>query len=159
MRNLLIFILFVSTTGASAADRPWSRGKGGAEVVLSIQHDAEVKAQLQQVAFAEPQGQCADLLTDSLVAEFASNGATVIDRLNLKRIMSEHKLNFGGAIDEKTTARIGKLVGAGSLIFVKVHECGTYQTRENKNSVDGLGVSRTLVPTTHGTLKASIQLV
>lgn len=150
-------VLFLTVTLPAAADMPWSRG--GAQITVTIEHEAQVKTPLQQVAFAEPTGKCADLLSDSLVADFAMNGATVIDRQNFKRIMAEHKLNLSGAIDQKTAAKIGKLLGAGSLIFIKVHECNTYRTREIHNSVDGLGVSRTPVPTTRGTLKASLQVV
>jgi len=137
---------------------PWSR-ESGPQVTVTIQHEAQVKTPLEQVAFAEPTGKCSELLTDSLVADFAMNGAIVIDRINFKRIMAEHKLNLTGAVDQKTAAKIGRLLGTGSLIFVKVHDCSTYKTREIHNSVDGLGVSRTPVPTTRGTMKASIQVV
>ena len=126
---------------------------------MTINHEAQVKTPLQQLAFTQPEGKCADLLTDALVADFTGSGATVIDRANFKRIMSEHKLNLSGAIDEKTAAKIGRLIGAGSLVFVKVHDCSTYKTKEIRNSLNGLGVKRTQVPTTRGTMKASIQIV
>jgi hypothetical protein len=158
MRSFLICTLFL-TTVATASGAPWSRLKGGSQVTVTIKHEAQVRTPLQQVAFAEPTGQCSDLLTDSLVADFASSGAVVIDRINFKRIMAEHKLNLGGAINEKTAAKIGKLIGTGSLIFVKVHDCSTYHTREFRAAVDGIGVKRNQVPTTRGALKASIQIV
>jgi hypothetical protein len=157
MRRLLISV-FVILALPVMAERPWSRGKSS-QITITTQHDAQVKAPLQQVAFAEPTGKCGDLLTDSLVADFALSGAVVIDRMNFKGIMAEHKLNLGGAINEKTAAKIGKLIGAGSLIFVKVHDCSAYKTKEFRNSVNGLGVKRVQVPTTRGSLKASIQLV
>lgn len=157
MRSFVVSILLVAAMSATA-DLPWSRGKGS-QITMTIQHDPLMKTPLSQIAFAEPSGKCADLLTDSLVADFAMNGATVIDRINFKRIMSEHKLNLGGAIDEKTAAKIGRLIGAGSLVFVKVHDCSSYKTKENRNSVNGLGVKRTVVPTTRGSMKASIQVV
>jgi hypothetical protein len=158
MSKFLISLLLAAMPITSSADFPWARGKA-AQVTMTIRHDAQVKTPLQQLAFAEPEGKCADLLTDALVADFAGSGATVIDRINFKRIMSEHRLNLGGAIDEKTAAKIGRLIGAGSLVFVKVHDCSTYKTKEIRNSLNGLGVKRTQVPTTRGTMKASIQIV
>lgn len=157
MRCFLVCALLVAAVPV-AADLPWSRG-GGSQITVTIPHDAQVKTPMQQVAFAEPAGKCADLLTDSLVADFATSGAVVIDRINFKRIMAEHKLNLTGAINEKTAAKIGRLIGAGSLVFVKVHDCTSYRAKENRNSLNGLGVKRTQVPTTRGSIKASIQIV
>jgi tetratricopeptide (TPR) repeat protein len=56
----------------------------------------------------------ANLITTRL---FESGRFEVVDRENLQRIMSEHRLNLVGAIDQNTAAEVGKLLGASALIF------------------------------------------
>jgi hypothetical protein len=126
------------------------------EITLTLDHDATVKAPLEHLAFMQPQGPCSEPLTDALVADFTGSGVTVVDRLHLKALMAEHKLNVGGTIDEKTAAKIGRLVGTGSLVFVKVYECKTYHTRESSISLNG---QRATVPTTRGLLRGSVQII
>jgi hypothetical protein len=157
MRRVIALLIAVIAVPATAG-LPWS-GDKVPHVSYTTKHEALVKTPLQQIAFAEPVGKCADLLADSLLADFAMSGVTVIDRNNLQRILAEHKFNITGAIDEKTAARIGKLIGAGSLVFIKVHDCTTSKVKELRNAVHGLGVKRTLVPTTRASMKASIQIV
>lgn len=55
----------------------------------------------------------ADLLTSKL---FESGKFEVLERAQLDRIMREHALNLSGAIDERTAAEVGKLIGATTLI-------------------------------------------
>src|SRR5260221_4902157 len=135
MRCVLVSLLILAAAMPAGAALPWSK-ENGSQITINIQHEAMMKTPLNQIAFAEPSGKCSDLLTDSLLADFAQSGAVVIDRINFKRIMDEHKLNLGGAIDEKTAAKIGRLIGAGSLVFVKVHDCSTYKAKEPRNTVN-----------------------
>jgi len=157
-RRVLLFLIVL--TCANAADGQfWSR-EAGSELSLTVNHEPTVKIPLEHVAFSQPQGPCSEPLSDALVADFASSGAIVIDRLHLKTMMTEHKLNLSGAVDSKTAAKLGKLIGAGSLVFLKVHDCKTEHTKEPTNSVDVKGtVNRDLVPTTRTSLKASLQIV
>jgi TolA-binding protein len=139
------------------ADMPWARGKG-TELTRIIEHHPQVRTPLDQIAFADPSGPCGDMLADLLVADFSASGTLVVDRLNLKRIMAEHRFNLGGAVDSKTAARLGRLIGAGSLMFVKAHECTTRKSLVLKEVVDGKNVKRMQIPTTFATVRASIQL-
>jgi hypothetical protein len=158
-RAFLIGLVVLGTVPATAPAQLWSRVTGS-QLSLSIKHEAPVRAPLEHVAFAEPQGKCSDALSDALVADFASSGASVIDRQHLKTIIAEHKLNVSGLIDAKSAAKIGRLVGTGSLVFVKVHECQTSHSHEAEQTLDMHGgTHRTTVPTTRGSLKTSVQII
>jgi len=136
----------------------WSRN--GDQITLTIEHPAAIKASLDHIAFAQPSGPCSEEFADALVADFASSGKVVIDRLHLKNLMAEHKVNVSGAVEGKTAAKIGKLIGTGSLVFVKVHECKAYHVREPNHNIDIKGnISKEEVPTTRGSLKASVQII
>lgn len=59
----------------------------------------------------------ADDLTSSL---FESGHFEVLDRENMKKIMSEHKLSVTGIIDESTASELGKIIGAAALVFGRI---------------------------------------
>ncbi len=59
----------------------------------------------------------ADLLTSRL---FESGKFELVDRNQLKKIMDEQKLSLSGAVDEKTAATLGQLIGAASLVYGNV---------------------------------------
>ncbi len=61
----------------------------------------------------------ADLLTSEL---FKSGKFEVLERANLDKIMKEHSINLSGAVDEKTAAEMGKLIGASTLILGNVSQ-------------------------------------
>jgi tetratricopeptide (TPR) repeat protein len=158
-RAFLIGLLILGTVPATAPAQLWSRVTGS-QLNLSIKHEATVKAPLEHVAFTEPSGKCADALSDALVADFASSGTVVIDRQHLKTIIAEHKLNVSGLVDQKSAAKIGRLIGTGSLVFVKVYECQTSHAQEAEQTLDlSLSAHRQLIPTTRGSLKASVQII
>ena len=134
--------------------------RGGDQLTLTIDHPPLIQAPLEHIAFTQPQGPCSEQFSDALVADFSTSGAIVIDRLHLKNIIAEHKLNSSGLIDSKTAAKIGRLIGTGSLVFVKIHECKIYHTMEVRSDVDLKGdIHKNPVPTTRGTMRASVQLV
>ncbi|MCU1244787.1 MAG: hypothetical protein JWN02_697 [Acidobacteria bacterium] len=158
-RAFLIGLMVMGAVPVMAPAQLWSRVTGS-QLNLSIKHESTVKAPLEHVAFTEPQGKCADALSDALVADFASSGTVVIDRQHLKTIIAEHKLNLSGLIDQKSAAKIGRLIGTGSLVFVKVYECQTSHAQEAEQTLDlSLSAHRELIPTTRGSLKASVQII
>jgi hypothetical protein len=156
--SFVVLVYFAVLTSPASAQF-WSRN--GDQLTLTIEHPAPIKAPLEHIAFQPPQGPCGEAFSDALVADFATSGALVIDRLHLKNIAAEHKVNVSsGLVDPKTAAKIGRLIGAGSLVFVKVHECKTHHTKEANRSLDVKGnISKEQVPTTRGLLKASVQVV
>ncbi len=61
-----------------------------------------------------------DIADDITSALFDSGTFEVLDRQNLKSIMSEHKLSLSGIIDENTASELGKIVGAAVLVFGRI---------------------------------------
>ena len=61
-----------------------------------------------------------DVADDLTAALFDSETFEVLDRQNLNRIMSEHKLGLSGIIDESSAAELGKIIGAAVLVFGRI---------------------------------------
>jgi len=55
----------------------------------------------------------------------------VIDREHLNQILAEHKLQVSALTDRTTATRVGQLLGAQALVFIKAAECTT-RTRSDK---------------------------
>ncbi len=55
-----------------------------------------------------------DMLTTSLAA---SDGLTVVERLNIRKVVSEMTLGASGLVDPATAARIGKVAGADLVVM------------------------------------------
>lgn len=91
-------------------------------LLVPVQRPAEINLRgINKIAMGEIQGnggqEIADLLTSKL---FESGKFEVLERANLEKMMKEHQISLGGAIDEQTAAKIGKLVGAATLVFGNV---------------------------------------
>jgi hypothetical protein len=130
------------------------------QIPVLIQHAPVVKVSIEHVAFTKPEGgACADAFTDALVADFTSSGATVVDRSHWDAVVAQHKLNVNSAhIDAKTAAKIGKLIGAGTLIFVKVHDCAVKRAEIAQDYKDKEGnIHRVIRTKLNGALRASVQ--
>ena len=74
-------------------------------------------------------------------------------------MLAEHRFNLTEFVDQKSTARLGKMLGPAALVFVKVTRCVAkeeplYQDRRRKNSVYRTYISRTTFD-----FKASIRTV
>lgn len=155
--SVFVVSLLLTVTAPPIHAQMWDRVRTP-QITVAVQHAPVVKVPLEHVAFAEPQGNCADALSDALVADFAASGVTVVDRAHLKAIAAEHKLNVSGMVDEKTAAKIGQLIGTGALIFVKVHNCGVTHTQQARDYTDKNGAThRTYITKTRGALQGSIQ--
>lgn len=110
---LLVFIMGVLVAGCAPS------------VMVAVTRPAEINLRgINKIAIGEVTGNCGqevyDLLTSKL---FESGKFDVLDRANLDKIMKEHNLTLGGAVDEKTAAKMGELVGAASLVFGNVTMC------------------------------------
>jgi len=72
---------------------------------------------LDKIAVGNISGNIGPLVGDLLTSRlFESDKFTVVDRQNLDRIMSEHRLNLSGTVDPDTASEMGKLTGAACLI-------------------------------------------
>ncbi|MBI4518042.1 MAG: hypothetical protein HY699_19740 [Deltaproteobacteria bacterium] len=65
-----------------------------------------------------------DAIAERLRRALRGRGVTLVERDQLNRIVAEQKLGVSGLVDERTTAQIGRLAGADSLLFGTVEETG-----------------------------------
>ena len=56
-------------------------------------------------------------VADKLSLKLMSMGFTVVERTQLERIFSEHKLNFTGALSSKELKEIGKVLSIDMIVF------------------------------------------
>jgi hypothetical protein len=102
----------------------------GTTIDVIIEHPPDLPLKIKTVALAEPTGRCADSLSTRLEEALVAAGVTVIDRRHLQEVLSEHKLQISGMVDERTASRIGKLFGAQALLFLQVQECDATRDRQ-----------------------------
>ena len=88
-------------------------------MMVPVTRPAEINLRgISKIAIGEIRGDGGQVVSDLLTSKlFESGKFEVVDRANLDRILREHSLNLGGAVDEKTAAQLGKLVGAAVLVF------------------------------------------
>lgn len=113
MKNILnaacVFVLFMVIISTGCAP----------SMMVPVIRPAEINLRgINKIAIGEIRGDGGQIVSDLLTTKlFESGKFEVVDRANLDRIMREHSLNLGGAVDEKTAAQLGKLVGAAVLVF------------------------------------------
>ncbi|MEZ4598309.1 MAG: CsgG/HfaB family protein [Syntrophotaleaceae bacterium] len=103
----LFLLLFVSGCAPSAR--------------VPVVKPAEINmSQYRKIAFGDSEGSLGESMTDLLTSRlFNSEYFEVVDRQNIDRIMSEHRFNLSGAVDETSAAEIGNLAGVDALFFIK----------------------------------------
>jgi hypothetical protein len=134
-----------------------SLGLGGPELELTIEHPPGTALKVTALAVATPEGKCSDGVAARIEEDFVNAGITVIDRQRFADIMSEHHLQVGGSFDQKTAAKIGRLMGAQALLFIRVMDCHTGQNRkEIYRDKDG---NTTYLYTVQGTIGGGMRVV
>lgn len=134
-----------------------SFGMGGPEVELTIEHPPATPLKVTTVAVARPEGECSDGVASRIEEDFVTAGITVIDRQRFADILSEHKLQVSASFDQKTAAKIGALVGAQALLFIKVLDCHAGKNQQNLyTDKSGRGAS---LYTVMGTINGSMRVV
>lgn len=69
----------------------------------------------------------ADMLTNELVK---NKGYEVIERQQLAQVMQEQRLGATGAVDDSTTAQLGRLIGLNYIVYGKVLSAGAELKKE-----------------------------
>lgn len=78
-------------------------------------------------------GELENHVADKLVEKFAGRlGVTVIDRQSVEKIIKEQNFQNSDRSSTDTAARIGKIAGAGQIIFVQV-DSGSYTTQKQNS--------------------------
>jgi tetratricopeptide (TPR) repeat protein len=109
-------------------------GFGNPKVDLNIRHPASMSLKVTTVAIAKPEGQCSEDLSTRVEEDFVGAGVTVIDRQRFEDVLNEHKLQVSALIDQKTAAKVGALLGAQALLFLKVIDCHGGKDQQNLGS-------------------------
>ncbi|MBU4185838.1 MAG: tetratricopeptide repeat protein [Proteobacteria bacterium] len=132
------------------------------KVMVPVTRPAEIDLRgIDKIAIGEIQGkggrEIEDLLTTRL---FESGKFEVLDRQNLERLMKEHRLKFTGIIDSSTAVKLGKMIGAATLVFgnVPMHKADNKVTYSAWKDREG-GSHRTYYNTVTAKVKASFKVV
>jgi tetratricopeptide (TPR) repeat protein len=131
--SLLVSVLFWQVAAADPLgdlSKIFS-GFGNPKFDLNIQHPPTVPLKVTTVAIAKPDGQCSEDLATRVEEDFVGAGVTVIDRQRLEDVLAEHKLQVSALIDQKTAAKVGALLGAQALLFLKVLDCHGGKDQQN----------------------------
>ena len=118
-----VLLALLSQVVSADAISDFFSGFGNPKFDLNIQHPAGVQIKVTTVAIAKPEGQCSEDLASRVEEDFVGAGVTVIDRQRFEDILNEHKLQVSALIDQKTAAKVGALLGAQALLFIKVLDC------------------------------------
>ncbi len=104
---VVLALIVLATTGCAPS------------MMVPVTRPAEINLRgINKIAIGELRGEGGAVISDLLTTRlFESGKFEVVDRANLERIMKEHSLNMGGAVDEKTAAQLGKLGGAAVMVF------------------------------------------
>lgn len=91
------------------------------DVNVTLVHPPALGMKVQRVAFAPVVGPVAEDLVAACIADLSHSGSLeILDRGNIEKILQEQKFTNSGLVDEKSAVELGKLLGSGVLLFVKV---------------------------------------
>jgi hypothetical protein len=121
-----------------------------------IEHAAELPLRLSAIALANPEGRCADSILGRIESDFVQSGVAVVDRAQLNQVLREQNLQVSGLVNEKSAARVGQLLGAQALIFLKVSQCTSTRSAESFRDKKGKVLHKY---TTLGTIRGLLRIV
>lgn len=132
------------------------------KVIVPVTRPAEIDLRgIDKIAIGKIQGrgrrEIEDLLTTRL---FESGKFEVLERQNLERLMKEHRLKFIGIIDKSTAVKLGKMIGAATLVFgdVPMYKADNKVTYRDWKDREGR-YHRTYYNTTTAKVKATFKVV
>lgn len=132
-------------------------------VSVTLEHPPKLGRQIQQiekVAFAQAEGECADEFVDSLIADFVGNGVQVTDRHHLEALLAEHEFSLSGLVNRSDAVALGEILGPTALVFVTVRRCATntQQLTNHRKTYTGK-MSYEYIARTTAYFKGTIQVV
>lgn len=88
---------------------------------------------VKKIAVMGFEGQGGDTVTNKVTARLVESGRfDVFERAQVAKILNEHEMSMTGLVDEKSAAKIGKMLGAEALILGSVD---TYQVTDERATV------------------------
>lgn len=154
----LVMLLAAQAASAGFSDAVKKKlGLGAPEYEIDIEHLPARPLQVDKVVIAKPEGECSEGVVSRVEEDFAQSGVTVIDAQRLADVIAEQELQVGPMMDRKTAERVGVLLNAQALVFVKVSDC---RTTSNKRKMSSSSQSGTVYEhTVNGMIGGSLQVV
>jgi hypothetical protein len=122
-RVLLVSLFLVGVLVPQAGDAQFLERLTNPDVSVTLEHPPSLPLQVTTLAFGPPRGECSEALHDRIEVELAGSGMDIVDRSHLDSVLSEHKLQVSGLVNEATAAQVGAMLGAQALVFVNVRHC------------------------------------
>lgn len=116
---LLVFALGCQSTLPPPEPRTSAKGTMVSSIAVPID--------VQRLAIVYPQTSNAELRDAYVRLEGATfqlkdqrPSLKIVDRFNLPALLTEHRLQFGGAVSEETAIRLGRLLGVDSVLIYRI---------------------------------------
>jgi hypothetical protein len=113
-------VLLVSLAGLPAQAQFWD-SLINPDVQVTLTHPPTLGLKVSRVAFAPTTGRGAEDLVAACIADLAASEIEILDRSNTEKVLGEQKFTNSGLVDEKAAVEMGRLLGAGVMLFVKVN--------------------------------------
>lgn len=106
-------------------------------VTVTLKNPPILGIKFDKVVFNDKNNNCTNQVVDLVISDFINQGVEVVDRSNLDRILTEHKLSTSVLGDSETISKIGKIIGPSALVTINVLRCSS---RTNDNLYENVKV-------------------
>jgi hypothetical protein len=150
------FVLLITIDALSA--QVWDRFSNP-KIQIPITHAPAFPLKLTRVAFEVPQGPCSEELFDNVESAFLENDIEVLNRSHLDAVLREQGFGVSGLARQETAARVGELLGAQALVFLKVTTCKTSHLTDKKQRWTAGGPVTVYLRVTKGDFRGSVRVI
>lgn len=114
---------------------------------------------LSRVAFDNPQGPCSEELYDTIESSFVEHDIEVLNRSHLDDVLREQGFGVSGLTRQDTAVKVGQLLGAQALVFLKVTTCKAKPTVAKKQVFSMSGPVTVVEYTTTADFRGSLRVI
>lgn len=150
------FVLSLATDALPA--QVWDRFTNP-KIPIPITHAPAFPLKLTRVAFEEPKGPCSEEFYDILESAFLENNIEVLNRSHLDDVLREQGFGVSGLARQETAARVGELLGAQALVFLKITTCKASHLTEKKQRWTAQGPVTVYVRVTKADFRGSVRVI
>ncbi len=130
------------------------------QITVNLTHPPGLGLNIKKIAFGPSRGRCSGEILDRLAETLVSNGVEVMDQQRLQMALSLQHLSLGGYMDRQSALRMGKLIGPGALVFVRISRCDIEQKRDYSDAKNFKGeVVRTNFAIVDMHIRGSLQTI
>ncbi len=114
--------LSIAAVVATPIHAQWFDSLVNPEVVVTLVHPPSLGIKVKRIAFAPVSTVQADELVSACIADLSRTGQLdIIDRGNTEKVLKEQKFSNSGMVDSAYVVELGKMLGSGVMLFVKVY--------------------------------------